>query len=298
MRRATLIAVIALVGLGCEVDAPEESNFGEQDLAADAGDTSALDLGGGDARIVTSLDGTWLVWSQLSTCVSLGTFIQEGVSRTLFLVEADQDEDSGYVDETWQACLMVLPVVLDVPTFATEALYQVSYPVGSTEGFVSSTQPGGGYVSGRLAELWGFDTEDRLRDAFPVEGTDPRISDTDGDGNPGVTLLVSDQCENYMIQRALTTFEGHFTAPDLIEGRSVSFTETMTVAASTSFCATPYVSRSNDSRNVFVRYRIDGQGGSRNLDANEDGTITCDEVVGTVDTLFTRIVADDDNCSF
>jgi hypothetical protein len=300
-RAMVLGALLLLATLGaCGVDPPTEVAFAAQDVAGDSGDDVVRDAGGGDAVVLRTFDGTWLVWSQLSTCVALGTILEESVSRALFLVEADYDETTRFVDESWTACHMELPAVFGAQTFATPALYATAYPVHTTDGFVTGLQVGSGYVSGQMAEVWGFTTDDPHRDPLPSSAADPRISDTDGDGNPGVTVLVrgGGNCETYLVQRGLTTFQGIFVAPDRLEGTSVSHTRQYTVGASTPFCASLYESWSNDLRNNFTRLRVDGQGNSQNFDANGDGRVTCDEVTPLVDSLFTRMAPDDDNCLF
>jgi hypothetical protein len=293
---AKALPLVALLG-GCSVEAPTETRFGPQDVAGGGAD-AAHELGGGDASVLSTFDGTWLVWSQISTCVALGTIIQESMSRRLFLVEADYDESTRFVDETWTACTMELPAVFGAQTFATQALYDTAYPVTSTDGFVTGLQVGSGYVSGQLAELWGYETDDPYRDPPPVTADDPRITDTDGDGNPGATILVrgGGGCETFIVQRTLTTFEGIFVAPDQIDGMSVSHTHQYTVGATTPFCGSRYDSWSNDIRSAFTRLRVDGQGGSRNLDLDGDGRVTCAEVTPLIDTLFTRLTPDDDHC--
>ena len=84
------------------------------------------------------------------------------------------------------------------------------------------------------------------------------------------------------------------TLQELGEGLAVE--EQLVLGGSSEFCATGYDTRPNDVRSRFDRVRIDGQGGALNLDANDDGEITCDEVEPYVDALFELVLADEANC--
>ena len=64
-------------------------------------------------------------------------------------------------------------------------------------------------------ELRGVELEDPINDALPTDPEDPRIFDQDGDGKPGMTIVIQGilNGEIYIIQRAWSTLAGNEVNP-------------------------------------------------------------------------------------
>ena len=250
------------------------------------------------------ISGTWLHYSQLSTCVDIGSESFETYARTLYLVDIEHD-DYGVAIESWRGCDIELTPVLNLLGVLKAENYDSIFPVTSRGGLATSTAVGGGYASGPMVELWGIALDDPVHDELPTDGDDDRIYDSDGDGHPGATLVMgTNVCDAYLFQRTSAIFMGRVVANDRIEGNAVSTTEQVIIDATTMFCMSTYDSRPNDARNAFARQRVDGEGGSLDLDTDGDGLVTCDEVIGdhedfqpVVAALFDRIDLDDSVCS-
>ena len=77
-------------------------------------------------------------------------------------------------------------------------------------------------------------------------------------------------------------------------------TEQLVADASQAICKTPYQTRSNPSGSRFTRLRVDGRGGALNLDFDENGTVTCAEVLSRREALlesnFEILEVDDGSC--
>ena len=255
------------------------------------------------ASYVDTSNGYWLHYSQSATCVDVGSESFDNINRSLYLIEMAQD-DFGVLLETWTACDLELSPVLNLLPVIKEENYNAIYPVVTEGGLFTSTNIGGGYSSGPFIELWGLNLDNPLLDPLPTDGDDPAIYDADGDGFPGATLVFgTDICEAYVAQRTITHFMGNLVTYDRLEGTSVMKTRQLVIDANTSFCRTSYSTRSNDTRSRFARQRVDGQGGSLDLDVDGDGTITCEEIQGDqqsfsfiIDALFERIELDDYVC--
>jgi hypothetical protein len=291
-RLATLI-VVAAAAACAPPETPTDGNF--EDQSTFGTDSGVGDLGEINATVVPTIAGTWLMYSQASTCVDF-VVQSETYKRSLYIIETTQD-DSGVTQERFIACEIELSEVFGLLPSVTPAMLVTSYPIDTVGGLVTGTAVGGGYSSAPLSELWGLEMDDPVNDLFPTESDDSRIVDSDGDGNPGATLVFGNFCEAYIAQRTLSHYFGAYVTPDRIEGTIVSTSRQLTVDATQTLCASNYEIRSNGPRNHFLRIRVDGEGDSLNLDADGDGSVTCDEVVPFKDVLFERIPIDDDSCA-
>lgn len=297
MGRPTLASVTlwALFSAGaCYVpEAPKDVPFRDQDVGRTA-DGVVPDLSEVEAQVLPIIDGVWLQYSQISTCVDIvGHF--EQMMRAVYLVESSQD-DSGVLQEQWTACEIELTPLLGMQPTVSQALLDGTYPVVTAQGLVNATRVGGDYVSGALAEIWGIAFDDPIHDLFPDNSEDSRIYDSDGDGHPAATLMFGVFCDSYVAQRTISNYHGTFISPDRIEGTAVSATRQLVIDATQPLCEVDYETRPNSARNSFGRIRIDGQGHSLDLDSNGDSIIGCEEVVPFRDTLFDTVTIDDESC--
>jgi hypothetical protein len=300
-----LFTLTFLLISACTPDSgPSSVNFSDQEIVTGEQPEPPTELTRETgAGYVESSNGYWLHYSQSATCVDVGSQSFDNINRSLYLLEMAQD-DFGVLIESWQACDLELSPVLNLLPVIKEANYDAIYPVVTEGGLFSSTNIGGGYSSGPFIELWGLNLDNPLMDPVPTDVEDPAIYDADEDGFPGATLVFGTNiCEAYVAQRTITHFIGNLVTYDRIEGISVMKTKQLVIDANTSFCRTSYSTRSNDLRNHFSRQRIDGQGGSLDLDTDGDGSITCDEIQGDqpsfsfiIEALFERIELDDHVC--
>ncbi len=255
----------------------DEIEAGTQ-LAESAGDTPNM------SRYLESLDGYWLHYSQVSTCVDIGSSLEQ-INRSLYLVKVIQS-DHGGLEETWEACQIDLTPVISVQARVPDALRQSVYPLTTQQGILVGTPPKPSYSSGPMAEIWGIRFEQNLLDPMPTEPDDERIFDMDNDGEIGVTLYIGDTCLAYMTQRRVSHYQGEMVAPDEIQGQALSVTEQYIIDASAPICKTAYQTRSNPQRSHFNRIRVDGLGGALDFDQNQDGNIDCEEVLSQRQRLF------------
>jgi len=241
-----------------------------------------------------SLDGTWLHLSEVSTCVDLGSSIEQ-LNRTLYLVHSEQRAHGALV-ERWEACEIELTPVISIQASVPEALRASVYPLETDMGQTVGVGLERRYSSGALVELWGVRLERPASDPFPTAPDDERILDLDADGHPGATLLVGSACEAYLAQRRVTHFVGQQVAFGRLEGEALSSTEQLIVDASSPICKTPYQTRSHPARSRWTRVRVDGASGAPSYDLNEDGEVSCDEVRSARADLFELLTPDDSSC--
>jgi len=133
----------------------------------------------------------------------------------------------------------------------------------------------------RLAEaviVLGARLDDPAYDALPADPDDPRVTDPDGDGNPGVTVevdgFVSGQV--YVVQRLVRGLVGTATPDGRVTGTVVGAGDQVVVGASNAILKTftPRFEHNPDpKRNTFVWLPV------------PDGS-TCESVLAERDRLF------------
>ncbi|MFU8802556.1 MAG: hypothetical protein ACNA8W_01990 [Bradymonadaceae bacterium] len=220
-----------------------------------------------------TMAGTWLHIHEASTCV-LG---QEQVATAYYLVDFEQD--GATLRERRRLCEIDLSPVLGMkPIVPREVLESIDF-VEVDRGLISTLRPGGAYSSATEVGLWGVRLDEPLTDALPTEPDDPKVVDADGDGDPGVTLLMEGtDCRRYVVQRQIVRYTGRVTTPNQLDGQSVTATDTAVLGATSGLCRVSPPLEPNDSYSAFRLYRVDGAGGAFNADADGNGEISCEEI--------------------
>ena len=140
---------------------------------------------------------------------------------------------------------------------------------------------GDGTVEVRLPDrvmVLGADLEDPERDALPKDGDDPRITDPDGDGHPGMTVEVSGFVSGqvYLVQRLVRGLTGELEPDGRITGNITGSGDQVVIGASNVILKsfTPTFEHNPDpKRNTFVWVPV-----------SEDST--CESVIAESDALF------------
>ena len=283
----SFLLIMIMMQQGCEAPSPPSSAFASLDRSGgqdNQPDLMEIDLD--NLVYLPTLDGQWAHYSQISTCVDIGSSLEQ-INRSIYRVSLRQTPHGGIVEE-WEACEIDLTPVISVKARVPEMLRSRVYPLETRLGQVVGAPPEQYYASGPVIELWGIQFDDALVDEMPQEAMDERIFDMDEDDQPGVTLQIGDACEAYMAQRRISRYQGKLLAPDIMSGEAFSVTEQLILDASSPICKTSYQTRSNPERSQFVRVRIDGKSGGLNLDLNEDGEVSCMELSQGRELLFDR----------
>lgn len=292
LTRIAPLVVGALVLAACE-PGETDGEFGDQDVAAfeDAGGSD----GGGQVAVVDfeNMDGTWAHAVDLSSCVTV-TGAEELRSQTLSLVKIEQD--GLRLTETHEVCQLNSTPLIGLETVVPESVFTLANP-HSFNSALYGPNIGDSYVSDPRVVLWGVQMDDPFEDDFPVEfdAEDPRAFDHDEDGHPGVTLKVGgDACDLYVAQRDLKSFTGTLQPDGSILGSAAALVEQRPLGATNIICATRYVVRSNQKDSIFKMVRIDERG--INLDSDEDGEVTCDELIAGQDAVIQWLSQDNARC--
>ncbi len=291
--RESLLIVGAVLIAGCVVDRTdgtfEDQVVPDGRVEADAG--FASDVAFGEGPGAGTMDGTWLLAHQASNCV----LNQEQVSVAFYLVEIEAE--GRVTRESRRTCAFELSPVLGLRPIIPQAVSDSIEFVSVDEGYYSSPAENAAYTSSTEVALWGVELEDPRLDALPVEATDPRVIDADGDGNPGVTFEIEgSECVRYVSQRQIVRYQGVFQRPNLIEGSSLTITDSVLYDSTQPLCGVNPDLIPNDAFSEFRMARVDGLGGAVDADQDGDGSISCDEVAFLFENAIERREPDVANC--
>jgi hypothetical protein len=163
------------------------------------------------------LTGTWAM--QNITLAQVQGFGGAQKATTLWLHEIVQTGTDLAVVETM--CSMKIDSVDELTTVRVTPGFVTAMPPENRVG--TMTDAGGGAFTYALAQnyiLRGVTLVDEINDALPTEAGDTRIGDWDGDGKPGMTLLIDGILagQAYVIQRDHTRFDGQQVDRGRVEG--------------------------------------------------------------------------------
>lgn len=169
--------------------------------------------------------------------------------------------------------------VFDTTTSFPDAFVE-TMPVRERTGTLSSATTGASLEGGPYVDLVGVELEDPAGDDLPDDPDDDSVIDQDGDGNPGVTVLIDQawlgEGEAYVAQRNVTTYDGVVVSTDRVEGYLDATTEQQILDASTWWLlldAPPPEPDPDPTHSYFVMQQVDDDAG-------------CAEVLAARDELF------------
>ena len=284
---------VLCLAVGCSVE-PPSSQFDDQklsgtDVGVDVVATDDVALGSGPGA--GTMSGVWALGHRGSTCV-LG---QEQITDALYRVVIDGEDVS--LHESRALCAMELTSVLGLtPVIPKATRESIQFPEVD-RGYVTGLRVGSSYVSSVEVGLWGLDLEDPMNDPLPDMIDDAAVVDRDEDDNPGVTVVFEEsECARYVVQRQRISYQGLFTTPNRIEGKSANFTEVNVLDSTQVLCGVSPPLVANDQRSSFVMVRVDGLGGAPDLDRDRDGEVSCEEISFVFDSLFEPTEPDPSTC--
>ena len=89
---------------------------------------------------------------------------------------------------------------------------------------LSAPNEGASFTTDTSIRLVGWNADgDPATETLPTDGSDSRVSDPDGDGNPGITLGISGGIvtgDIYIVNRSATTLTGYVVSDSRLEGTS------------------------------------------------------------------------------
>lgn len=154
----------------------------------DSGETGDTDTGEAEPPVDRMTMAGVEVISTIVTDPSGFTTDQETSITTSWVLVAW--ERSG-IEVTWTEtlCGIESSEVFSTTTSFSDAFVE-TMPVRERSGTLSEASIGAGFVGGPFVDLVSVELEDPVGEALPEEPDDARVLDQDGDGRPGVTVVI------------------------------------------------------------------------------------------------------------
>ena len=286
MSRPLLVALGCLLPLACQPVA-DPSHWPEQHLDVASGDGSAPPV-----ALTAELTGTWALATDWSTCVTIGKPFE---NRTRKLLRVEMSQQGHRVHELRRVCSIQTTPLLGLVTVIPDPVIAAIGPL-HVESLLFWNGPGQSFLGGVDAQLFGAKLDDPISDALPGKSdlSDPRIVDSDGDGEPGATLLVGAACKIHVVQRAISTLDGVVQTSGRIAGQGMHATQQVVLSATSPICSTTFTTAPNDSQNQFTLMRVDA--GGLNLDSDGNGDVSCAEIIAAQGQLIAWREPDNAHC--
>lgn len=311
MRRPAISVAALWLLYGCQ---PERAvtQLPPQQLTQDEGPDDTPLIFDADGRL-TAPAGRWALFHEDHHCLSAVGDTLENVVWTWFLVDvADlsgpptQKGEPRFLRETAQLCHQeISPVLFDLVSHIPQAIPDSMAPV-VTDATLLGEDAGDAYVSGLQLDLWGAAGVGES-DEMPTAGDDPRVFDQEGDGDPGATITLRDSTGNdgcfiSIVQRTTARRSGAIVDSSRIQGEFIGDLTQRVLQASSPLCASDNEITDGGRPSRFVLLRVDGLGGSPDLDADDDGDVTCSELLAQQGPLlasasFVRQARKDEVCA-
>jgi hypothetical protein len=220
--------------------------------------------------------GVWaqkLIQTSLSNVAIVGEV--ETVTTTYLRTTIERNGDS--LSMSMDACESTADsdtslIQTEFPKAFLETLGVASRPVELVE-----SEEGWRLIVPRHCDVRGAELRSPAYETLPTSSDDPRVTDADDDGKPGVTIEVEGIVDGkmYIVHRACDRFRGRFVSSDRIEGR-VEWEADQEVLGSTSLFLRKRPetrAHSDASKNRFTMVRVpDGAG--------------CETILSERETLF------------
>jgi len=212
---------------------------------------------------------------------------QCAVAPSILRIEIVQEGD--VVTMTHTPCQVTLPPVTSVAgtvTTETPPAFLAALPVVTDETTLTSRALGAPLLPPESLVVVGAELANPRTDPLPTSPDDERVRDDDEDGEPGVTVISSLGGEQHATYRNRGQLMGRVQSSTRIDGsipgELIAVTETSVLGVGNSFLpvTTPLPG-------IFEMVRVDGAYGSIDVDGDDDGTITCTEIVDAAVLVFT-----------
>ncbi len=300
----------AVAALGCSSVERGGSDFPDLDQGLSEADGGRRDAGGrdgGPATMLTAAEGQWALIVEDRRCLqALGTSTESIVWSTFKVDVEEVSEDALQIvlRQRVELCGQELsPLIGGLQTVVPRALID-AVAVRYLTGFLLGREPGDIYFTAELVDLWGA-RDLTPTEALPTDPEDPRVTDQDGDGRPGVTFLVANRvgepaCDVQVVQRTRYRFSGTIDDGTLVSGLVDSTIDKVVLSASSGICGAENTLPPSPAGSSFVLIRVDGRAGGLDLDLDGSGAVSCAELRDTEDVLLeggaAHAIPDDSHC--
>lgn len=294
--RNSAILLLSLFAAACNAVEAEQSHIPDQ-MRPDSTvpDDGFGDIGTGEiSSSIQNINGTWVLYLEDHFCLeAVGSKI-ENIVWSWYLVDFDTMQVGSGPELTLNANMQVCheelsPLILNLVTMIPDSVAAIQ-PIHRVPAYLMDKGQGGKFMLAELVERWGLDQSLDPLAPVPTVVNDSNVVDQDGDGKPGVSFDVvsptgSDLCDVYVVQRKRVRLNGNVIDSSRIEGEVWSELNKVILEATSPLCKSNADMYKSPAGATFHLVRVDGREGGINLDINQDGTISCEEIIRAKEAL-------------
>ncbi|MBI5496287.1 MAG: hypothetical protein HY904_14795 [Deltaproteobacteria bacterium] len=189
---------------------------------------------------------------------------------------------------TFTTCHVTLPAVTSIAgtvTNETPPAFLAAIPRVTQQLRLAETTLGTVVEFPRSVVVVGAELGNPADDGLPSDADDPRVRDSDNDGQPGVTVLNSLGGEQHIVYRNKGSSRARVRSSNRLDGDVlgdlVALTETSVFGLGGSF-----MPDTAQLPSVLQVARVDGLNGSPRIDNDGDGELSCQEIVDAQAQVF------------
>lgn len=242
-----------------------------------------------DGEAQFDLTGTFAQYSPARIRMTAGTLTpnpQCVVAPAIIRVQMVQEGDRVVAD--WQTCFVTLApvrsIVGEVTTTAPPA-FTSAIPVVHAEVTLSGTALGAAFDPPPSVVVAGAELALPDDDDLPTAEDDERVRDSDGDGNPGVTVESSVGGAQNITFRNSGDTRAVVASSNRLVGEQVGDLSALP-ESSVLGVGNGFLPEFASVPSVVELVRVDGANGAPDLDTNGDGAVDCEEIVDAQDFIF------------
>lgn len=242
-----------------------------------------------DGEAQFDLTGTFAQLSPARVKMTAGTLTpnpQCVVAPAIIRVQMVQEGDHVVAD--WQTCFVTLAPVISIVGEVTNTAppaFTDAIPLVHAEFALSGTALGAAFDPPPSVVISGAELADPEGESLPSSEDDERVRDSDGDGNPGVTVVNSVGGEQNITFRNRGDTRGVVESGNRIVGADVGAMSALP-ESSVLGVGNNFLPEFESVPSVFEVVRVDGRDGAPDLDTNGDGEVDCDEIVDAQAFIF------------
>jgi len=222
-----ILSAVALLALFSCSSSSDLDGMGDIPLSGDSevepddvpADPDAMPEGDTTSQIL-DIGGRWALL-QISSALAQIPIVGMDTRTTYTVLLVDHSQKDGLWEARMEVCLLrieaettlVRTVIPDAFVAALEPFVRPVELAIQEDGLVRYVQPD-------LWQAWGADLPDPQFDSLPNSPEDPRVTDPDKDGRPGLTVRVTGLMtgELYVVQRRMNSLEGSLTDTGTVQG--------------------------------------------------------------------------------
>ncbi|MBN1945789.1 MAG: hypothetical protein JW797_08930 [Bradymonadales bacterium] len=198
---------------------PTDCFAGAEGTGESAEATAMTQIEGEPVDLPFDLSGTWAL-REVSSTLSRVPIIGDLETTTTSILQVEIRQNQNRLSMVTQTCSLEAVNDSDTSRLLFPPAFMAAMVASERQAIVEPTESGYRFRQVRHSRLLGANLDDPVNDPLPTDKRDPRVTDNDGDGHPGVTVRIEGLVDGdvYLVQRNWNELCGDVTSPDRVEG--------------------------------------------------------------------------------